>query len=562
MNRIKIAGRLLRPIVGVAAALTFGTAFAANPGTGTTGTGQALNIQIDAPLAGASVTRGDIAVRGRAAIGPLAIRAAVIYTLDVSGSTDSPKGMDCNADGVSDSRDDINGKDSVGTTLDCEVNGVLALNRTLIDSGDTVAGVVSFANDAANIDVNPSVAGTQLFAAPGIDVDRNGVRDVEGAVLSLRSNGLTNFDAALTRANTAFATRPAGERRVNYFLSDGRPTAGQFTTGAGSPLSVAVAAGTRIETYSIGVDGAGCATNSPLRIISDATGGQCTVVLDPTRLTGVLSGTVPAGLSQVVLSVGGGATRPAVLDPLGNFVGMVPVTALGAQTVAAKVIATDGTPATATVTVTAVPDNSPDPFAFVDRTGVPLSVLVESAPITVSGIDAATAISVSGGEYSVNGGPFTSAPGNVVAGAKVRARVLSSATELATTSAVVTIGDRSDSFDVRTLVKIATDLDATATVALLNPGQLLGVSLRMTATLRDANGVPLANQTVVFKTALNAGCTATTGADGVARCSLTLQRLLGTVLGLGFTAEYAGSPTYRPATDRGVLVRALTIGVL
>jgi len=101
-------------------------------------------------------------------------------------------------------------------------------------------------------------------------------------------------------------------------------------------------------------------------------------------------------------------------------------------------------------TVTGAPDTTPNPFTFVDETGAALSTLSVSASITVSGINTPAAISVSGGEYRVNGGAFVSSAGIVNNGDLVEARVMSSASYSATVSAVVTIGGIDDSYDVTT----------------------------------------------------------------------------------------------------------------
>lgn len=60
------------------------------------------------------------------------------------------------------------------------------------------------------------------------------------------------------------------------------------------------------------------------------------------------------------------------------------------------------------ITVGSTADTTPDNFAFTDQTNVALSTVIESSAITVSGINAAAAISVTGGEYSINGGAYTS----------------------------------------------------------------------------------------------------------------------------------------------------------
>ncbi|MBL8483230.1 MAG: PKD domain-containing protein, partial [Rhodocyclaceae bacterium] len=95
-------------------------------------------------------------------------------------------------------------------------------------------------------------------------------------------------------------------------------------------------------------------------------------------------------------------------------------------------------------------DTTPNPFSFASVTGAAPSTLIASAAITVGGINSATPISVSGGEYSIDGGAYTSAAGSVNNGQTVRLRVLSSAGYLAQTSATVTIGGVSGTFNVTT----------------------------------------------------------------------------------------------------------------
>jgi hypothetical protein len=92
-------------------------------------------------------------------------------------------------------------------------------------------------------------------------------------------------------------------------------------------------------------------------------------------------------------------------------------------------------------------DTVPDQFTFTDQSGVALSSTITSAPITVTGIDAAAAITVTGGEYDINGsGTFVSTAGTVNNGDTVRARHTSSASYLTATDTTVTIGGVSDTF--------------------------------------------------------------------------------------------------------------------
>lgn len=101
-------------------------------------------------------------------------------------------------------------------------------------------------------------------------------------------------------------------------------------------------------------------------------------------------------------------------------------------------------------TTTAAMDTTPNAFTFSDLAGVEPSAVVESNAITVAGINAAAAISVSGGEYSINGGAYTSAAGTVSVGNTVRARVTASASFLTAANVTVTIGGVGDTFTATT----------------------------------------------------------------------------------------------------------------
>lgn len=96
------------------------------------------------------------------------------------------------------------------------------------------------------------------------------------------------------------------------------------------------------------------------------------------------------------------------------------------------------------------PDTTPDAFSFAPVTGATPGSVVQSAAISVQGIDAAAPIAVTGGQYSIDGGAFTSAPGTVENGESVVLRLTAAAGNSATTSATLDIGGVSASFSVTT----------------------------------------------------------------------------------------------------------------
>lgn len=96
-------------------------------------------------------------------------------------------------------------------------------------------------------------------------------------------------------------------------------------------------------------------------------------------------------------------------------------------------------------------DSTPNAFAFTDQTGVALNTVIESDIITVAGIDVPANISVTGGEYSINGGAYTAVAGTVNNGDSVRVRHTSSSNNSTAVDTVLTIGTVSDTFTSTTV---------------------------------------------------------------------------------------------------------------
>ncbi len=92
----------------------------------------------------------------------------------------------------------------------------------------------------------------------------------------------------------------------------------------------------------------------------------------------------------------------------------------------------------------------PDQFTFVDQISVSLNTTLISNVIMVSGIVLPAPISITGGTYSVNGGPYTNESGTVEDGDTVSVQQMSSGSYSTTTDTTLTIGGVSDTFSVTT----------------------------------------------------------------------------------------------------------------
>ena len=112
-------------------------------------------------------------------------------------------------------------------------------------------------------------------------------------------------------------------------------------------------------------------------------------------------------------------------------------------------------------------DTSPETFSFERKTEQALTTLITSNSVNITGINSSSPISVSGGEYSIDGGAFSDATSTVNNQQSVTVRLLSSASYSTSSDVMLTIGDVSENFSVTThsnLTKFAhelsTDLDA------------------------------------------------------------------------------------------------------
>jgi uncharacterized delta-60 repeat protein len=104
------------------------------------------------------------------------------------------------------------------------------------------------------------------------------------------------------------------------------------------------------------------------------------------------------------------------------------------------------------LSTTIAQDTTPDGFSFGPRVdGQQRSVQVVSGSITVAGINSATAISVTGGEYQINNGAFTSATGMVNAGDNVVLRQTTASGFSSLSRTDITIGGLTKLYETRTM---------------------------------------------------------------------------------------------------------------
>ena len=102
-----------------------------------------------------------------------------------------------------------------------------------------------------------------------------------------------------------------------------------------------------------------------------------------------------------------------------------------------------------------LPDTTPDAFSFIPTANAVPSAATISNSATITGINAPSSITITGGEYAIGNGAFTPAGGNITNGQQVRVRVTSSAIGSGVAAATLNIGGVQSAFTVTTAAATA-----------------------------------------------------------------------------------------------------------
>lgn len=95
-------------------------------------------------------------------------------------------------------------------------------------------------------------------------------------------------------------------------------------------------------------------------------------------------------------------------------------------------------------------DTTPDAFSFAPAVGAAAGAMALSAEVVVLGINAPTTVQVTGGAYRIDNGTFTSAPGKLVAGARLMLQLQASLDAGGKSSMLVSVGGVDAIFEVAT----------------------------------------------------------------------------------------------------------------
>ncbi|WP_440906677.1 hypothetical protein ACMZOO_18275 (plasmid) [Catenovulum sp. SX2] len=119
-------------------------------------------------------------------------------------------------------------------------------------------------------------------------------------------------------------------------------------------------------------------------------------------------------------------------------------------------------------------DSTPDNFTFVAVKDIGLNAQAESNLVVIKGINTAIDISISGGEYSINGGSYTSLAGKLNNGDSLKIRVSSANTYQTASTATVSINAVDRTFSVTTMAQPIVDNDIVQVNVKLNTKHSIG----------------------------------------------------------------------------------------
>jgi hypothetical protein len=185
---------------------------------------------------------------------------------------------------------------------------------------------------------------------------------------------------------------------------------------------------------------------------TDITDATLSTVYESNTITVTgINGTATVTITGGEYSQNGGAYTSSAGTAVVNDTFKVRHTSSGSNSTATNTALTiGGVSDTYTTTTAAAADTTPDAFTFTDITDATVSTLYESNTITVTGITAAANLTITGGEYSINGGAYASSATTVVVNDTVKVRHTSSASNSTATNTVLTIGGVSDTYTTTT----------------------------------------------------------------------------------------------------------------
>ncbi len=193
----------------------------------------------------------------------------------------------------------------------------------------------------------------------------------------------------------------------------------------------------------------------PFTPVTDAEQSK-TYVSAPATITGITERAAIVVTGGRYRINGGNFTAEEGTVRVGDQVYAEVVASSKASTSTSATVTIGGVASVFKVTTAGTTDTVPNAFSFASVNEAETAATYISAPATISGINAPSPISVSGGRYRINNGNFTGLPGTVGAGDQIYVEVTAANLPGTAATATVTVGGVAGAFTVITAAAIDT----------------------------------------------------------------------------------------------------------
>ena len=339
------------------------------------------------------------------------------------------------------------------------------------------------------------------------------------ALNTLYTSNVVTISGLSSGANAPLSISGGGQ----YSLNGANYTSANTVVNNGDTLSVQITTGSSYSTRygaSLQFGNPGASSNSFFGVTTrqpDTTPDAFafTAVTNAAFNTDIASNTVTVNGVEVPVTVkvtggtvsinGGPLVTTGTVSNGGTVVAHVTSSSSANTRVIASVVI--GTVGSNFLVTTRTPDTTPDAFAFTAANNAALSSDIASNTVTIGGVEAQVAVSVTGGTVSINGGPLVTS-GMVANGGTVVAHATSSANFNTRVIASVTVGTASRNFLVTTRQPDTTP-DAFAFTAVTNAA--LNTDIASNTVTVGGVEVPVAVSVTGGTVSINGGPLVTSG---------------------------------------------------
>ncbi len=378
-----------------------------------------------------TVTSGPVMITGINST-PMITISGGMYSIDGSPFTDLP--------GTISNGQMITVQQTSSPNFSTTTDAVVTINSVTL-RGSAVMGVFSVTTEAEDLTPNP------FSFAPQNDVDLDTLIMSNGVIIDgINSNPVVTITGGMYSIDGGPFTDAPGNITDGQMVTVQQTSSMDFSTTTDAVLDIGGITGT-FSVTTLAED----LTPNPFSFMPQVDIEVDTLVTSDTVMIDGINSNPVVSITGGMYSIDGGPFTDVpgnITD--GQMITVQQTSSTSFSTTTDAVLDIGGVTGTFSVT-TEAEDLTPDPFSFTSQTDVDLDTLITSDTVMIEGINSNPMVTITGGMYSIDGGPFTDAPGNITDGQMVTVQQTSSTSFSTTTDAVLDIGGVTGTFSVTTL---------------------------------------------------------------------------------------------------------------